>query len=30
MALAAILLVPGFATLWTAWEKFSQPVPAAP
>jgi Co/Zn/Cd efflux system component len=28
MALAGILLVPGLATLWTAWEKFN--VPAAP
>jgi Co/Zn/Cd efflux system component len=26
MALAAILLVPGLATLWTAWEKFNVPV----
>ena len=26
MALAAILLVPGAATLWMAWEKFSVPV----
>jgi Co/Zn/Cd efflux system component len=25
MALAGILLVPGFATLWTAWEKFNMP-----
>jgi Co/Zn/Cd efflux system component len=30
MALAAILLVPGLATLWTAWEKFNAPVPPAP
>jgi len=30
MALAAILLAPGVATLWTAWEKFSVPVPPAP
>ena len=30
MALAAILLVPGVATLWTAWQKFSVPVPPAP
>src|SRR5215216_1197285 len=30
MALAAILLVPGLATLWTAWQKFSMPVPPAP
>ena len=28
MALAGILLVPGLATLWTAWEKFH--APAAP
>jgi Co/Zn/Cd efflux system component len=26
MALAVILLVPGLATLWAAWEKFSAPV----
>jgi len=30
MALALILLVPGLATLWTAWEKFMAPVPPAP
>jgi Co/Zn/Cd efflux system component len=30
MALAAILLAPGLATLWTAWEKLSVPVPPAP
>jgi Co/Zn/Cd efflux system component len=30
MALSAILLVPGLATLWTAWEKFSVPMPPAP
>jgi Co/Zn/Cd efflux system component len=30
MALAVILLAPGLATLWTAWEKFSVPVPPAP
>src|SRR3954453_8188046 len=30
MLLAGILLVPGFATLWTAWEKFTAPVPPAP
>jgi Co/Zn/Cd efflux system component len=30
MALAGILLVPGLATLWTAWQKFSVPVPPAP
>ena len=29
MVLAAILLAPGLATLWTAWEKFSVPVPPA-
>ena len=26
MALAAILLIPGLATLWTAWEKFQMPA----
>jgi Co/Zn/Cd efflux system component len=26
MALAGLLLVPGLATLWTAWQKFSLPV----
>jgi Co/Zn/Cd efflux system component len=30
MALALILLVPGIATLWTAWDKFLLPVPPAP
>jgi Co/Zn/Cd efflux system component len=30
MALALILLVPGLATLWTAWEKFNQPLAPAP
>lgn len=30
MALAAILLVPGIATLWTAWEKFNAPVAPSP
>jgi Co/Zn/Cd efflux system component len=30
MLLAAILLIPGFATLWTAWEKFSAPAPPSP
>ena len=30
MCLAAILLAPGIATLWTAWSKFSMPVPPAP
>src|SRR5437868_2135054 len=27
MLLASILLAPGSATLWTAWEKFNVPVP---
>lgn len=30
MVLAAILLVPGFATLWTAWQKLWLPLPPAP
>ena len=30
MVLAAILLVPGLATLWTAWNKFNLPVAPAP
>jgi Co/Zn/Cd efflux system component len=30
MALALVLLVPGLATLWTAWEKFNQPLAPAP
>src|SRR3989338_298117 len=30
MALAGILLIPGVAALWTAWQKFSVPVPPAP
>ena len=30
MALAGILLIPGLATLWTAWGKFLSPVPPAP
>ena len=30
MALAGVLLVPGIATLWTAWSKFNLPVPPAP
>jgi Co/Zn/Cd efflux system component len=30
MGLAGILLVPGLATLWTAWGKFLVPVPPAP
>lgn len=30
MALALVLLVPGIATLWTAWEKFNVPIAPAP
>jgi Co/Zn/Cd efflux system component len=30
MALAIILLIPGLATLWTAWEKFQLPTPPEP
>jgi Co/Zn/Cd efflux system component len=30
MVLAAVLLMPGLATLWTAWEKFQSPVAPAP
>jgi Co/Zn/Cd efflux system component len=30
MALAALLLVPGIATLWTAWDKFASPMTPAP
>jgi Co/Zn/Cd efflux system component len=30
MVLAAILLIPGLATLWTAWDKFLEPTPPAP
>ncbi len=30
MALAGILLVPGLATLWTAWHQLGAPVPPAP
>ena len=30
LALAGILLIPGLATLWTAWHKFVAPVPPAP
>jgi Co/Zn/Cd efflux system component len=30
MALACILLIPGLATLWMAWEKFMVPFPPAP
>jgi Co/Zn/Cd efflux system component len=30
MGLAGILLIPGLATLWTAWDKFLEPVPPDP
>src|SRR6516162_7751499 len=30
MGLAGILLVPGLATLWTAWEKFNAPLAPQP
>jgi Co/Zn/Cd efflux system component len=30
MVLALILLIPGLATLWTAWERFNLPVPPQP
>ncbi|WP_457092475.1 cation transporter [Microvirga sp. P5_D2] len=30
MALAGILLIPGLATLWMAWDKFMEPVPPDP
>ena len=30
MALAGILLIPGVATLWTAWDKFNVAVPPEP
>ena len=30
MVLAGILLIPGLATLWMAWEKFTLPLPPAP
>lgn len=30
MALSAIILVPGLATLWTAWQKFMAPVAPEP
>src|SRR5690242_15661478 len=30
MGLAAILLIPSLATLWTAWQKFLAPLPPAP
>jgi Co/Zn/Cd efflux system component len=30
MALAGVLLIPGLATAWTAWEKFMAPLPPIP
>lgn len=30
MVLAGIILVPGLATLWTAWDKFAAPMPPEP
>lgn len=30
MVLAGILLIPGLATVWTAWHKFVSPLPPAP
>jgi Co/Zn/Cd efflux system component len=30
MALAGILLIPGLATIWMAWQKFMAPFPPAP
>jgi Co/Zn/Cd efflux system component len=30
MALAGFLLIPGLATVWTAWEKFNVPAPPDP
>jgi Co/Zn/Cd efflux system component len=30
MVLAGVLLVPGVATLWTAWQKFTVPAPPSP
>jgi Co/Zn/Cd efflux system component len=30
MVLAAILLIPGLATIWTAWQKFTVPIAPAP
>ena len=30
MVLSCLLLVPGVATLWTAWHKFTAPVPPSP
>ena len=30
VVLAGMLLIPGLATLWTAWQKLSMPIPPAP
>jgi Co/Zn/Cd efflux system component len=30
MVLSGVLLVPGVATLWTAWRKFAVPIPPSP
>lgn len=30
MVLAIMILIPGFATLWTAWQKFALPMPPLP
>ena len=30
MSLAVVLLIPGLAALWTAWEKLASPLPPAP
>jgi Co/Zn/Cd efflux system component len=30
MLLAVVVLIPGVATLWTAWQKFTLPVPPSP
>lgn len=30
MVLAGMLLIPGLATLWMAWQKFAMPIPPAP
>lgn len=30
MVLAGILLIPGLATVWTAWHKFVSPLPPRP
>ena len=30
IGLAALILVPGIATLWTAWQKFAMPIPPEP